>query len=326
MLTLHYILYTLSVFQSMGFSSGYSKYFIFKDESGQIHIEDLAAEVKMKTVSVDDVDLYLYTGSNKVLGHKIDFSLNNLKNIQDYDSTRPHYFVTHGWRNTYESKPSVFIKNAILEKVDANVFVVDWGKIANQNYVTCHSLIRSIGELLAQQINGMIETFQISSTRFRLVGFSLGAHISGCIGAALNASVDYIIGLDPAGPLFKLKNKQNRLDESDANFVQVIHTTDTLGFRDAIGHADYYPNGGNLQPGCGLDLFRSCSHSRAYMYFAESIHNEGFTATHCETYKKFKEGECFNEEKSFLGRNVIDKRASGSYYLDTKDGPPYSTD
>lgn len=60
-------------------------------------------------------------------------------------------------------------------------------------------------------------------------------------------------GLDPALPLFEdIQNEKSRLDYGDAHFVDVIHTCGgVLGFWDAIGKADFYPNNGMApQPGC----------------------------------------------------------------------------
>lgn len=34
----------------------------------------------------------------------------------------------------------------------------------------------------------------------------------------------FLIGLDPAGPLFEAQHAKARLDSSDANFVDVIHS------------------------------------------------------------------------------------------------------
>ena len=65
-------------------------------------------------------------------------------------------------------------------------------------------------------------------------------------------------GLDPAYPLFSIDNTDTRLDTTDAEFVDVIHTnsgyiTDIgLSFPFAIGHADFFPNGGSSQAGCGI--------------------------------------------------------------------------
>lgn len=62
----------------------------------------------------------------------------------------------------------------------------------------------------------------------------------------------YYSGLDPAFPLFDQGSPHRRLSPSDAKFVDIIHTDGgLLGNPHAIGHADFYPNGGTpLQPGC----------------------------------------------------------------------------
>lgn len=64
-----------------------------------------------------------------------------------------------------------------------------------------------------------------------------------------------ITGLDPALPLFKYDDPANRLDRSDAKFVDVLHTSGGwLGFLKPLGHADFFPNEGIApQPGCGSD-------------------------------------------------------------------------
>lgn len=52
-------------------------------------------------------------------------------------------------------------------------------------------------------------------------------------------------------PLFITASKENKLDESDARFVDVIHTNALLqGKIERCGHADFYMNGGIVQPGC----------------------------------------------------------------------------
>lgn len=107
--------------------------------------------------------------------------------------------------------------------------------------------------------------------------------------------------LDPAKPAFTSKGPGERVDKTDANTVQVIHTS-SIGLDEPIGDADFYPNGGITQPGCSrigkygsmpksislvgslvntLNSFSvpACSHSRAYEYYTESITNPtGFRA------------------------------------------------
>lgn len=44
-----------------------------------------------------------------------------------------------------------------------------------------------------------------------------------------------------------------KLQKSDAQFVDVIHTECLVfGTCDVIGDADFYPNGGLVQPGCTI--------------------------------------------------------------------------
>jgi len=57
-------------------------------------------------------------------------------------------------------------------------------------------------------------------------------------------------GLDPAAMWFEGEHNDVRLDDTDAIFVDVIHTSATYGVTAITGHVDFYPNGGKKQPGC----------------------------------------------------------------------------
>lgn len=69
-------------------------------------------------------------------------------------------------------------------------------------------------------------------------------------------SVKRAEGLDPAGPLFTypliVAPLEKRLDSTDATFVQVIHmaANKTYGTQICMGDADFWANGGELQPSC----------------------------------------------------------------------------
>lgn len=60
--------------------------------------------------------------------------------------------------------------------------------------------------------------------------------------------------MDPAGPLFTKWPKSLKLDASDAEFVDVIHTdAGIFGYPRQIGHVDFWPNQGiSPQPGCEI--------------------------------------------------------------------------
>ena len=55
---------------------------------------------------------------------------------------------------------------------------------------------------------------------------------------------------------------------------------------------DFYPNGGESQPGCGWDLSGACAHSRSIEFVIESILGGKFKGTKCETLKEAKKGKC----------------------------------
>lgn len=58
---------------------------------------------------------------------------------------------------------------------------------------------------------------------FHLIGFSLGAQISGYVGKLI-PNLGRITALDPAKPYFDGVPKVARLDPSDALFVEGYHT------------------------------------------------------------------------------------------------------
>lgn len=66
-----------------------------------------------------------------------------------------------------------------------------------------------------------------------LVGHSLGAQAAGVAGNTARIRPGRITGLDPALPLFQTLPLTLRLDRSDADFVDIIHT-DSGGFGNKI--------------------------------------------------------------------------------------------
>lgn len=113
-------------------------------------------------------------------------------------------------------------------------------------------MLNSCGSVFKCQMNGA------SLDSIHMIGVSLGAHISGLVGQMFDGQLGRITGnlpasrtaahsnhcqlcfglmahtwfcvagLDPAGPLYRGKPPSERLDPSDAQFVDVIHS-DTDG-------------------------------------------------------------------------------------------------
>jgi hypothetical protein len=87
--------------------------------------------------------------------------------------------------------------------------------------------------LLVEQIKNVFYLTSNSENKFHVhcIGHSLGAHIcahAGTFTKTIGFKFERISGMDPAGPFFENENKLVRLDPSDANFVDVLHTNGGL--------------------------------------------------------------------------------------------------
>ncbi|CAH1104280.1 unnamed protein product [Psylliodes chrysocephalus] len=199
-------------------------------------------------VSETDVKIYFKTAS-----YLFPVNLNNPEEVKSdgFSNKKDTVFIIHGLNNAYDSPVSVEISDAILKIKDANVFIVDWSNIAKQLYPFAKRAVPGIAKIVSQFIDSLEYKNGLDLDKTFIVGHSLGAHVAGLCGAYLGGRLSHIVGLDPARPLFSFEDVENRLDYSDAKFVEVIHTcSGRLGFDKAIGHVDYWPNGGSKQPGC----------------------------------------------------------------------------
>ncbi|KMQ95967.1 pancreatic triacylglycerol lipase [Lasius niger] len=125
-----------------------------------------------------------------------------------------------------------------------------------------------------------------------------------------------------------LASEKTRLDSTDAEFVDVIHSCGgVLGFLQPLGKTDFYPNAGTaVQPGCCCvpEIMEACSHGRSYEYFTESINSKtGFSATKCDSWDSYMNGKCANSQVVLMGENV-DRTAEGLFFLRTRSSPPYA--
>ena len=75
----------------------------------------------------------------------------------------------------------------------------------------------------------------------------------------------FISGLDPAKPYFDISAEELRIQSTDAEFVDIIHTNSgqiweaAVSFPEPLGQVDFYPCGGTHQCGCrDLCIWESC--------------------------------------------------------------------
>lgn len=156
----------------------------------------------------------------------------------------------------------------------------------------------------------------------------LSAHVAGFTGKAVTRGViEYIVALDPAGPLFNLRDPKNRVAATDGVYVEVIHTNSgQQGFRSPIGQADFYPNFGRTQPNCQVSdgLTGGCSHGRVVFLFAESI-TDIFTATECKSYDEVRKNRCTPTGRTErMGGPYAKLGVTGIFHLTTNSVSPFS--
>ncbi|CAH1118944.1 unnamed protein product [Phaedon cochleariae] len=232
---------------------------------------DLSYIQDVFSVLEEIVSFTLYTRE-----HPEGIKVESLEDVADgFNATRKTKFITHGWMSSGSSETCMNIKEGFLNRSDVNVFIMDWSLVADVIvYPVPAAATRPISVYLAEFVNYLIEYVGVDPIDVHFVGHSLGAHISGFAGRQIRAGkIGRITGLDPALPLFD-SNPEERINHNDSHFVDIIHTcAGFLGIEDAIGHADFYPNGGTApQPGCSyFDLTESCSHGKSWKLFAKSI-------------------------------------------------------
>ncbi|XP_014247493.1 lipase member I-like isoform X2 [Cimex lectularius] len=235
-----------------------------------------------------------------------EYTLHGISGLKKkFSSEKLTKILVHGWHNGLNSTFVSTLHNAYLERYDANVIVVDWSKYAScYNYLKSKESISAVGKAIAFMIMELEEKTGLNLNRTHMIGFSLGAHVSGIAGMFLKSGRLFrITGLDPAGPFFSIENLF-MLNKDSAQFVDVIHTSmRAAGTRYKLGHVDFYPNGGTS----GFNVLRS--HRDAYEYFSESIANKRkFLAKRCESWAHFKSDNCPYFQFTDMGEYVSTER------------------
>lgn len=216
-----------------------------------------------------------------------------------------------------------------------NIFTVDWGRGAFADYITASYRVKPVGKVLAKFIDFLHREAGTHFKDIQLIGFSMGAHIAGIAGKFVQTGrIPVIYALDPAMQLFRYEKAEERVAITDADYLEVIHTSaGTYGYDRPLGHVDFYVNFGSNQPGC---FFHECSHFRSFQIFGESLRKdynfelrgEGCDIALWQDLTRNRRCLRMTAKTLKLGggalRNATEFRwRRGLYYLTTNAVPPY---
>ncbi|XP_039949734.1 inactive pancreatic lipase-related protein 1 [Bactrocera tryoni] len=252
----------------------------------------------------------------------------------DFEPRWPLKILIHGFNGNRYTSPNLESRSVLLRTQPVHVISVDYSRLAAFPcyYPWAVSNARVVARCLAQLTDNLIERGIYMDKDIHLIGFSLGAQIAGLSANSVKQPLRRITGLDPAGPAFVTYNRSEKLDASDAEFVDVIHTDPFFySTLDRSGHADFYPNLDKFfQPGCNIvqdGRLRNCNHFRAPLYYAESIaSNRGFWSYQCGEWLKFVMQQCreYADMPHTQMGYFVSKNASGSYFLQTEAFAPFA--
>lgn len=265
---------------------------------------------------------FSYTEEDPIEGKEI--FADDETSFSTIDSDRKLVIISHGFGSSIQAESMQRIKNSLLyygiDRI-GTVIMVDW-KIgaASPDYLkACAST-----EVAGRQIAYLLERLRIANyTRpenVYLIGYSLGAHVSGFAGKYTQSEYGWkigrITGLDSAAPLFE-GYSGTYLTRTDADFVDAIHTSagyrfllGDLGFITPYAHVDFYPNNGTNQPMCyktstsTFPISTWCNHGASVLYYEASLVEKyrcQFYAYRCDSWNNFLSGHCYYDDGVTMG-------------------------
>ncbi|KAF6110776.1 pancreatic lipase [Phyllostomus discolor] len=258
----------------------------------------------------------LYTNENPTTYQELVADSSTIE-ASNFKTDRKTRFIIHGFIDKGEESWLANMCKNMFQVESVNCICVDWKSGSHTGYTQASQNIRIVGAEVAYFIDVLQSALNYSLSNVHIIGHSLGSHAAGEAGRRTNGTVARITGLDPAEPCFEGTPELVRLDASDAQFVDIIHTDaapiiPNMGFGTSqiSGHLDFFPNGGIHMTGCKKNIlsqivdidgiwegsrdFVACNHLRSYKYYTDSILNPGgFAGYPCGSYEAFTENKCF---------------------------------
>ncbi|XP_051864030.1 mucin-4-like [Drosophila albomicans] len=270
------------------------KWMSMQDANQQLAAYETLNDLEIvERISLNAVTFYLYTLNNPNDGQVIKASKDSIDS-SNFNPEFPTRITIHGWNSNYKDGVNTGVRAAWFRSGNYNMIAVDWSRGRSLEYASSVAAAASAGGKVSTLIDYLVKQYGMSLDTLEIVGFSLGAHVAGHAAKQVTTgTVQKVVGLDPAMPLMSYDKPAKRLSSNDAYYVETIQTNGgTLGYTRPIGRAVFYPNGGKSQPGCGLDLTGSCSHTRAVSYYVEALTIDNYLSISCPSYEYANKKDC----------------------------------
>lgn len=330
--------FLLSVFYLIPNNSGqgnniFSRYIfngITRWFSIQLCAEDV--DVGLNPLSYPGVNFYFSDLRNDVV-------LLNETNLSLVDPSKTTIFLINGYLGPWNMPGFMDLKYNYVNYKNYQVINVDWDKLSIQilyQISICNTKI--VGKLVAKLI---VEKLGMAPENCRCAGLSLGGQSCAFVGKYVQKllpkrKLHRITGIEPSLAGFADATEKNCLIETDANYVDVIHTdSGYYGYPVPAGTVDFWINGGENQPCCpfctydqvgygsvysvvgtAVVMFDACNHVVSVRYLAEAICNDSLKGIYCTDYKKIP-SSCTSEKTVTFGENLNFTSAKpGNYFVE----------
>lgn len=214
------------------------------------------------------VRLHVFTNNDQTRSFDVIQDLNSNQTISSICNSSKSLvkLITHGfaetWNMSFRWNWVNNVKRELLRSTDSEkicLIAVDWRELAYggvliANYWNAISNMNRAADIASEFLNAN----KVHERDVHCIGFSLGAHMCSILYKTYfnkyAIRLNRITGLDPAGPFFGTKPTSEKLYWTDADFVDIIHTSNDLGLAQRNGHMDFFPDDGpnRLSP-CEID-------------------------------------------------------------------------
>ncbi|KNC34548.1 hypothetical protein FF38_00518 [Lucilia cuprina] len=273
----------------------------------------------------NNVTFFLYTRKNPSTPQIIIITNESISN-SNFNVRHQTRVCVHGWMSDKDANINTDVRDAWLSKGEYNYIFVQWDSAKSPYYPYSAKYTFVVGGKISTLLHFLIKHFRVKLQELTIIGHSLGAHISGFTAKHFRSTkVNTVIGLDPALPLFDINQPDKRLSNTDADYVQSIHTNGgRFGFLQPIGKGAFYPNGGESQPACWYDITGVCDHSMAIYYYAEAVKLNDFNSMRCLKYEQAKAKSCPPRFSNiFMGALNETSREGGIFFVPVHKDSPY---